>query len=392
MTKSEPHVALQAKPLPLAFDTSALPRSLVRVSPEWRYLSSLAPHRVTLHLPEIARREWLAQREEEAMTAAHEFVTATRRLENMGFPSALVRRAKRLREAVSSLAHLELRGERALQQLSLVRYPIDDNDHKAMFDSYFEGNPPFSGRRARQDLPDAMIFQSVVRLHAQDKRLIAVVGDKRLRAAIEQHGIHTAEDVAGLLRSEPLLRLAKDSAFGVRWFREASSVSNQLRKHSKTIAARVAPQLSVPLTGVQVRHESIPEDNHEASIDWEPDVSPDDIRFDWKHARTLGVGMLLVPISFECVVSLSFPVFRAEAFDVPDWVHVSIGDFEEDPYFEASGDRRARFTALVGFFFKEADLAHPSDHLPEHIDVSHLEFHSFVDGVDEAAKPTDDLD
>lgn len=50
-------------------------------------------------------------------------------------------------------------------------------------------------------------------------------------------------------------------------------------------------------------------------------------------------------------IYMTFYVYRSDAFDLPEWVSVSGGDYEEDHYFEADGTREARYSArlVVGF-------------------------------------------
>jgi hypothetical protein len=98
----------------------------------------------------------------------------------------------------------------------------------------------------------------------------------------------------------------------------------------------------------------------------------------WDEAESLGEGLISVPISFEAEVELDFYVFRSEAFDVPDWVNVSMGDFEEDHYFEASGSRRARFNARLVLGFTDKVMAGQAKLGEAELSVDEVEFEEFV--------------
>ncbi len=74
----------------------------------------------------------------------------------------------------------------------------------------------------------------------------------------------------------------------------------------------------------------------------EPPFRKAKARQDFPDAFILAAARrLAVPFSFVCYVDLDFMVYRAEAFSVPDWVHVEMGDFSEETYFPASGSRDA---------------------------------------------------
>ena len=66
------------------------------------------------------------------------------------------------------------------------------NDAQGAFNGYFDGAPPFKSIKNREDIPDAFIWQAVMRLASEHKDLHFVVGDNTLRAAADDHeGITT---------------------------------------------------------------------------------------------------------------------------------------------------------------------------------------------------------
>lgn len=56
---------------------------------------------------------------------------------------------------------------------------------------------------------------------------------------------------------------------------------------------------------------------------------------DWNEAEDYGPGEFRVPFSCAAEVSLSFYVFYADAYVLPDDIHVSWGDPDETKFFEA---------------------------------------------------------
>jgi hypothetical protein len=81
----------------------------------------------------------------------------------------------------------------------------------------------------------------------------------------------------------------------------------------------------------------------------------------------------------ELELDLEFPVFRGDVFDVPDWVHVYPGDYEEDHSFEASGSRCASYSArLVLGFAEEATSPNVSAEIAD-VTVEDIEFEDIID-------------
>ena len=156
---------------------------------------------------------------------------------------------------------------------------------------------------------------------AQDKSLLESIGsDKSIRCF---------PNLDELLNSDELLELRNVWEEEKRWqaVRDAidydevmEAVQNYVLEHGGEL-----------LSWQEVRARAIPEDNHTANIEMYGE--PEDIELgsveDW------GGGLLRYGVSYLSECLIGFKVFRADAYDVPEWVSVSFGDPELDHYFDA---------------------------------------------------------
>jgi hypothetical protein len=159
---------------------------------------------------------------------------------------------------------------------------------------------------------------------SQDKSLLESIGsDKSIRCF---------PNLDELLNSAELFELRNVWEEEKRWqaVRDAidyneviDAVQNYVLKHGGKL-----------LSGQEVRARAIPEDNHTANIEMYGE--PEDIELgsfeDW------GGGLLRYSVSYLSECLIGFKVFRADAYDVPEWVSVSYGDPELDHYFDAEAD------------------------------------------------------
>jgi hypothetical protein len=150
-----------------------------------------------------------------------------------------------------------------------------------------------------------------------------------------------------------------------------------LSKQQRFIDGKLDDLVSNKLPGYTISDYSIPVDNNEATISSIEDLR--DFEIDWEAAKQLGPGWILVPFEFICDAGLDLLVYRSDAFSMPDWIHVSIGDFEEDYYFEGEGNRKLRVKGRFSFYYTKEELEASKLRLPasagieEDIDVELVE-------------------
>lgn len=339
-------------PFPIVFDTSVM--NPIRPSgppAEFRLLQRLATAgHVLLLMPEMAAREWLSQLAAPATGAIdrlgkaiadldrYESTASQETWKRTGASEALTQ------DVLDELAQLPHKWYVAkLRELGIKNIDLQEEDWRQVIDLYFDGRPPFGGPKSRKDIPDALVYVGALRALADDPRAVFVCADARLRKAVEDHGGDVAASLPDLLRMDAISTLHSDPEFALWWEDRTEEVVDVLRAAAPDLKAQLSRDVPNAVCSRTVSHPEIPEDNSEAFV--QSSDEPDEFEIHWDQAESLGEGILSIPIEFSAEVHLDFMVFRAEAFDVPDWVSVSIGDFEHDHYFDAEGYRVGRYIA-----------------------------------------------
>jgi len=244
-------------------------------------------------------------------------------------------------------------------------------------DRYIAGQPPYASKRGRKDIPDALVLAGARRARNDEGTAIFVCGNERLRKAAEAEGLTVAESLTDALKLKAISSLHSNAKFALWWEGHLSEVVKTIEDDQEALDTLLQDILVNVVAGATLCQGDIPDDSHEAFVQCAGSFT--DIKIKWDQAESLGEGLMSVPMSFETTIDLDFYVYRGDAFDVPDWVSVSYGDFEDDHYFEASGTREGRYTARLVLEFPEAAMEITPDLTEMEIAVEDAELDDFVE-------------
>lgn len=374
-------------------DTSVLPRNPANPRQEYEHLIELVEARlVKVHLSDIARREWRTQMQDKFVAEVRE----------AGRQAASLTRHRLSKELVHSDRIEQLAGVRdemiedagnvaghccdqLLERLKVTVHPVAPEDCAAVLDGYFAGTPPYSDVKARNDFPDAFILQALKRLAVLIARPVqALAADERLgKAFSEISGVTRFPGMKELLAS-PAVQTANESLeLAKEWTRERENdVVDGLSGHTAFLQSTIQMLAERELFQISA-YGNIPEDNSKATVTGVRQLR--NINLAWDNHENLGPGWIGVRLSFDCDADLDFMVYRADALHVPDWVHVDLGDFEENHYFEASGNRTIHVEGMLTIRFTLEELRRSS--LPAPQDVEFYE----IDSVEIVHDDDDDV-
>ena len=368
----------------IILDASVLPRNLRSIGHAFGELRSLVQAGlVSVGIPYVALNEWHSQRRTEYAKCLKEFRKSLDDIRRHGWSDHLPPpTAASFREVTSTIESTDCDAngiaEVALQafisdfQVEVLQLP--DGAAQEVFERYFAGRPPFPAPKERTHLPDAFILQTVIdycRSHSEAS-IICAVADKNLKAAIESETDAVVfETLKDALQSDQMqqvfcmLQVARD------WSEHRKAILHFLEVNTDAIQEHMSGLLVDLLSFESVCSPSIPEDNNEATITGVG--SPDNLEMDWDRLAENAPGWFSVPFSVRLEALLEFNVYRADAFDVPNWVHVSIGDFEDDHYFEAEGYAELLIHGWLAFRYSGDELRAESPTLPHEIEVESLQ-------------------
>jgi len=365
-------------PIHLFLDTSVLPRDLARIGHDLDKLGELVGAKlVKVHMPEIAVQEWRSQMIAEYMKVVKEMHSSIRSVVHhplsakLGHHTALAQLAT---DRESIIANAETIASEAcdafLKRLDVDIVKLDGEDAAKVFNRYFAGEPPFPQAKQRNDIPDAFIYQAASRLlfTLPFAGMHALVGDGRLGKALGNlPKVPVHESVKAFLLTD----LAKEAMTHLElykvWSGKEKTVLAFLAKKKEFAEEKITEYAINELTGSSFTDDSIPVDNNEAIIGYIDDIR--DIEVDWDRTDQPGPGWVIVPFQFTCDADLDLQVFRSDAFSMPDWIHVSLGDFEEDHYFEGEANRELKISGWLSFSYTKEELEESELILPASVEV-----------------------
>lgn len=300
---------------------------------------------LTIHVSAVAIREWkshLLSGEElaDVEKALQKFLRQpiASRLKSHG---AMVEIWKQTTDSMPNeiAAEVDKMAKEFITKSVYIVEPVSESDTTDMWDTYFAGAGAFQFAKNRKDIPDSYIYSAAKRIvtSLDGETLHCIVNDKNLRSALAKiPHICTYEHLKQFIESsvaEPLFTKAEVSQ---PWDESQVDIIAFLQANAGTFADQIRSHVEENLPGSEVNGD-IPSDNGDANVSSVQEIS--DITIDWENRNEVGPGWLFVPFSVDCELELDFGVYRSDVFHVPDWVHVDMGDFEEDYYFDASGCR-----------------------------------------------------
>lgn len=206
-----------------------------------------------------------------------------------------------------------------------------------VFNAYFVGDAPFSEVKKRDDIPDAFILCALRdAVESVEKEVILVSNDGGLGSeSAELRRVRVVQSLKALAQ-EPVVRDATQNLYMANeWALWLEEYLHRLGDHEASIIDEIDNEIVDLLAYKEIEHEAIPSDNTLAIITGVGE--PKEVIIEWEDWESFGVGMVTFPVTIRLEALIDFDVFRMEAFNVPEGVSVSIGDFEKDHYFEAQG-------------------------------------------------------
>ena len=223
--------------------------------------------------------------------------------------------------------------------------PMSLSNTNNILNRYFLGSPPFSGKKSREDLPDAFIFDAVQRA-AQQNQVIFLVNDDRLKRACNDlenvsvfpslHAFHQSSEFRYLqhlaeeqqAKEELLEEVYKIRAPTLR--DHLDQIVGTLSKQNSEIVKMMETQLLEELEGT-IYYESF--SGVEAEIFQVVQIY--DIDFKWKSSLLITPNLVSVPITATANASIESLVSRQELMHLPDSIrnHYSTTEFDWDDRF-----------------------------------------------------------
>lgn len=323
--------------VPVALDTSVM-HGISLVSAPYQVLIGLVESGlVKVLVPEIALEEFRTRWRDRTKGHVSDGIRASKALADEETLPVHIR--ANAAEMSGQLSYVDTENlsytflEEYLSETGFRPYPLSFDQAKEAWKNYFLGNLPSKKVKHRSDIPDAHIISALKEMQSTEKRKLLFVSlDKaQLESASELSDVECFDSLEALIKSEGLTPLVAKWQVDEKWKNLQESLN--FDEILSAVESFVKSDGGDLLSWQEVHGSEIPDDNNSALISMFGEPSNIDIQ----DVQDWGGGILRYSLSYESECLLSFHVYRADAFSVPDWVSVTMGDPEEDHYFDAEG-------------------------------------------------------
>ncbi len=191
-------------------------------------------------------------------------------------------------------------------------YPLCIDQANAALEAYFQGKPPLKSIKARDDIPDSFIVQSIYKLNAENNGIHVIAGDGKVRDAFsdEEH-IVTYESLAGFIEND----LMQDELKDIDLINNIGPIVDAIQQYENDeaeILSFISNNVGEKIVSKTFSDQSIPDDNNEATITSYDEA--EDIELDFSEIGYYGNEQFGIPFSLKIVVLAYYYIFKSDYY------------------------------------------------------------------------------
>ncbi len=286
---------------------------------------------IELHVPHIVYMEVLTTIINELNQDINQAKNSISGLESKGLSN---KDSKITKEAVKSLESLlpnvQISAENLwkdfIKESKAKLHPFYEEDSTIVFDSYFKGLRPFKTIKSRNDIPDAFIYQTILRLADKKKDVYVITNDDNLRQSFEDFPkIKTYSSLKSFFESPKFKILEtklKSKLDSVR-----IEEGKDLLMDFKYVFEEAVEKYVSNLHYFEIDETALPSDNGEATIQAVDDV---EVIIDRNQMEFIN-DSFYIPITVKAIASVDFFVAKHDYWSIEnlptgsewnDWVYL----------------------------------------------------------------------
>ena len=319
-------------------DTNILRQDPQRKTAAFKLLNKMGrTGELVLHIPYFVKEEFLSQRKAEYSGALKEAERILKKVSKKHMDESL---KDSFKEQVTTLQTSIHRVDEWLDQefafwcrnIGAKKYLIHAHHGEHVAKAYFSGTPPFKKPKARDDIPDAFIFETVKDVLSDVETLFIVTGDKQLRKGCGQlKNAIVYSSLDEFIKSEQ----CHEALIEVDIVDKFDEICEALNQNKREVQGEASKLLFDELVGYTFNDPSIPDDNNQARISM-LDV-PSNIGLDIEAAEYYGSGVIEIPFKFKMPVVADYYIFKPDYYvlDEKRAEGISVIEYDNRHYFEA---------------------------------------------------------
>lgn len=355
-------------PIKVVLDTNVYSSDKFRLGQGFKTLSSLCKSgHVNVVLPHIVRREFETQLEANATEIVTSYEKSAKKLASGPIPDDLRGDLDKLVENFKTRKQEVIGSHKAyfsawLEEHAVIDLPLNGDHAVAAMENYFSAGPPFQSAKKRDDIPDAMIYQSLVGL-AKEGPVAFVCSDLKLANALSGiENISHCTDLNELIASDDVQAALSEQKAAAH----AAIVLQRLEQLTSTSPNILTDYISEhggeDLATTSFTSPSLPGDDREAYIYMFGNLC--EVEFDWGRAAYHGDSVYVVPFSAEGEFNITYYVPK---WDVEE-IERRGGSYSYHNDYVVEADEVALLAIRGMLRIKISDVFEPNDELADAID------------------------
>lgn len=340
-----------------------------------------------LHLPYIVEREFQTQQVADYNKDLDGALDAIDSVLKRGVSEETSNHLKTIRSEIASFSlGIKQEAKNSLgtwaNGVGVERHPITQDVAYNAMEAYFKGDPPLTAVKKRADIPDSFIFQVIRSLSQRDLPLVVICADGKLAdAAAALPNVTVFRTLAEFIES-PDIQTDITELDVIDNLPAVAKVIEAYEQETNALSSEIETVGGEKLVWEKIRSDSIPDDNHEATITsyW----NPEDVEFSFADLSYFGAGKFGLPFTCTARVDGTYYIFKSDWYAMDSEKHISISD-HNDHYFEAEEEFEVR---VWGTLRIEIDPAAIAD-----INTENLEDHATweIDSIDKIELVHEDM-
>jgi rRNA-processing protein FCF1 len=326
--------------LHVIIDTSIYRQDPKRGKAAFRAVTRLCEGRkITLYVPEYVKGEFVSQQKAEVEKEIQSIITAvksiTRRSQDkrlVDFSEGVGKAAEKILPKAAILTTEEF--TRWAKKCNAVTGKLRPEHAARVMKDYFDGAPPFSSVKHRNDIPDSFIWQAVRDVASKRKKVFFIANDGELFKAANSLSNVTAYKTLDEFVESPEFQKAIEELTTEAMSRNVSRAIRLFPKNMTSLQSMVESDVVDALANRTLRDSRIPDDNGEATITLVG--IPEDLTFDFDNADFYGGSEIGIPFSTTIECQLNYAIYKADYYllDPDKMDRISITELN-DHYYDA---------------------------------------------------------
>lgn len=326
-----------------------LDTNIYRHDPERNGLNFTAIERLSrvnillLHIPYVVEREFQTQQREIYFNSLAKAISSLSGLSRRKLSQTMLDEINGLKKKLESESEkilFEVENELIVwaKSIGANRFPLCIDQAYNSLEAYFQGKPPLSAPKAREDIPDSFIVQAIKKLCVDKETIHVVSGDKKIREAfIDDKNITVYTNLNEFVESDFIQNELKELDL-LENIEGIYSYFKAFEREQGEISKAISENIGEALMFKTFEDPSISDDNNEATI--QSFYEAEEIELDFTNIFYYGNGKFGIPFGLKILVGAFYYIFKADYYCLSEKEQESIQSITDhnDHYYEAESE------------------------------------------------------